>query len=376
MQRRIFTAVRILLVAVGVAVVVYAVNWRTIVTLPAGDTALTGAASNTETTHVVTAMTAAGPGEVMVTTASGLTGEVPLDTVSMGMFDVLGGADPWWLLIGLGLVGCVYPLQTTRWWILMRCRGLGGSWPRTLRLVLVGAFCNFALPGTEGGDVVKAWGAARDSDRRVEAVVSVVFDRITGLAGLVILAAIVGLFVAESDAARQIGQWVGWAALGVGGAAVAAFVIATRGWLRMPDIARRFSGGLPVRLFEAASAYANHPAAVAGATGVSVCVQILLASAAGCAAWSLGVTHDITVILAVVPVLFLVAAVPLFWQGAGVMEAAGIALLAAPEVASVNQVVGFLLLYRAFEFVWGGVGALLMAGGGITLHPPVETTAQ
>jgi len=376
MQRRLFTAVRILLVAVGVAVVVYAVNWRTIVVLPAGDSALTGAASNNETSHVVEAITAAGPGFVMVTTASGLTGEVPVDAVRMGMLDVLGGANVWWLLIGLGLVGCVYPLQTTRWWILMRCRGLNASWPRTLRLVLVGAFCNFALPGTEGGDVVKAWGAAKGSGRRVESVMSVVFDRITGLAGLVILAAVVGLLVAESEEAREIGRWVGWTALGVATVAVCAFVIATRGWLRMPDIARRFGGGLPVKLAEAASAYARHPAAVVGATGVSVCVQVALASAAGCAAWSLGVTHDITVILAVVPVLFLVAAVPLFWQGAGVMEATGIALLAAPGVASVNQVVGFLLLYRAFEFAWGGVGALLMLRGGITLHPPLENPAQ
>jgi uncharacterized membrane protein YbhN (UPF0104 family) len=140
----------------------------------------------------------------------------------------------------------------------------------------------------------------------------------------------------------------------------------------MPEVARTFGGGLPARVIDAAMAYASHPTAVLSATGVSVLVQVLLASAAGCAAWSLGVTHDLTVILAVMPILFLVAAVPLIWQGAGVMELAGIALLVGSGAASVNQVVGLLLIYRALEFTWGGVGALLMLGGGIELHPPQQ----
>ena len=92
---------------------------------------------------------------------------VPSTWVHPGLLRVLGNADWFWLTIGLGLSGCIYPLQTTRWWILMRCRGIPATWVRTFRLVMVGAFCNFFLPGTEGGDVVKAWGAAKGSGRRL-----------------------------------------------------------------------------------------------------------------------------------------------------------------------------------------------------------------
>ena len=105
-------------------------------------------------------------------------------------------------------------------------------------------------------------------------------------------------------------------------------------------------------------------------------MQILLASAAGACAWAVGATHDITVILAVMPILFLAAAVPLTWQGAGVMEVLGIALLAVPGVASVNQVVGLLVLYRCLELSWGLVGATLMLGGGISLHPERQETTS
>jgi uncharacterized membrane protein YbhN (UPF0104 family) len=375
MSRHLFTAIRVLLVAVGVTVIVFAVNWQPLLVIPAGEAGPGGEFSDAVQTYGISTLTASGPDTVLITTDAGLTGEFSEQLVQPGLLDVFRSADWRWLLLGLLLVGCVYPLQATRWWILMRCRGLTATWPRTLRLVLVGAFCNFFLPGTEGGDVVKAWGAAKGSDRRVEAVVSVVFDRITGLVGLVILAAVVGIFLAESAQAQQIGWWVGWAMGGIGVAAIIAFTLAMRGWLRMPEVARTFGGGLPARVIDAAAAYASHPAAVLSATGVSVLVQVLLASAAGCAAWSLGVTHELTVILAVMPILFLVAAVPLIWQGAGVMELAGIALLVGTGAATINQVVGLLLIYRCFEFAWGGVGALLMLGGGIDLHPERQKAA-
>ncbi len=205
---------------------------------------------------------------------------------------------------------------------------------------------------------------------------SVVFDRITGLAGLVLLAAGVGIFAAESNTARDIGWWTAGSMLLIAVVAIGAFFVTTRGWLRMPEVAKTFGGGLPTRLLAAGKAYAKHPGPVIAATGVSVCVQILLASAAGACAWALGATHDISVILAVMPILFLAAAVPLTWQGAGVMEVLGIALLAMPGVATVNQVVGFLLLYRSLELSWGLVGAALMLGGGISLHPERQQAAS
>jgi uncharacterized membrane protein YbhN (UPF0104 family) len=374
MNRRVFTAIRLLLVAIGVTVIVLAINWRTVLVVPAGSPGLGGKTAEVERRLVVTSATPAGSDRTLVRTKDGLSGKVAATWVKPGILDIFAAANWWWVLLGLGLVGCIYPLQATRWWLLMRCRGLGASWPRTLRLVYIGAFSNFFLPGTEGGDVVKAWGAAKDSERRVEAVMSVVFDRITGLAGLVLLAAGVGIFAAESNTARGIGWWTAGGMLLVAVLAIGAFCVSTRGWLRMPAVAKTFGGGLPARLFGAGQAYAKHPGPVAAATGVSVCVQVLLASAAGACAWAVGATHEITVILAVMPILFLAAAVPLTWQGAGVMEVLGIALLAVPGVASVNQVVGFLVLYRCLELSWGLVGATLMLGGGISLHPERQST--
>jgi hypothetical protein len=57
---------------------------------------------------------------------------------------------------------------------------------------LVGYFFNTFLPGSVGGDLVKAWHIAREQNRRTVAVSTVLFDRAVGLWGLVWLVALCG----------------------------------------------------------------------------------------------------------------------------------------------------------------------------------------
>ena len=370
MSRRWFTAIRAAVVVVGVAVIVSLVQWQTTLVTPAGQVGLDGQVTEVDREQIVEQIEPLDSGFSRVETVDGQSGVVDDANLRPSLPRILIHADWIVLLWGLALVGCVYPLQATRWWLLMRCRRLDASWLRTLRLVFVGAFCNFFLPGTEGGDVVKAWGAAKGTDRRVEAVMSVVFDRITGLAGLVLVATLAGLFLAESAQAKEVGLWTGVGMVIIVIVGVAGFLVAERGWLRLPEVVRSFGGGLPGRLVDAFGAYRRHPGAVVQATVVSMVVQICLAAAAGCCALAVGVQHDLMVILAIMPVLFIAAAIPLFWQGAGVMELLGIMLLAGPGVATSSQVVAFLVLYRVLEFTWGLIGSLLMLKGGIQLHPP------
>ena len=369
MPRGWFTAIRVAIVVAGGAVILSLVQWQTTLVTAVGQAGLDGQIAQVEREQVVVSMEYLDSGYWRVETADGQRGVVDDADIRRSLPALLIEADLLWLLVGLALVGCVYPLQATRWWLLMRCRKIDSTWLRTLRLVLVGAFCNFFLPGTEGGDVVKAWGAAKGTDRRVEAVMSVVFDRITGLAGLVLVAAIAGIFLAESEQARNVGLWTGLGMVFVVIFGVAAFFIAERGWLRLPEVVRSFGGGLPGRAMDAARAYGRHPGAVVQATGVSMVVQVCLAAAAGCCAWAVGAELDLVVVLTIMPILFIAAAVPLFWQGAGVMELVGIMLLASPEVATSSQVIALLVLYRVLEFIWGLIGSLLMLGGGIQLHP-------
>ncbi|MEN9677539.1 MAG: hypothetical protein RIS76_3435 [Verrucomicrobiota bacterium] len=103
-----------------------------------------------------------------------------LDAVSLASAFLICGA-----LVGLGAV---------RWRRVLREQGLVLSWREVLRISLVAQFFNAFLLGTAGGDVVKAWYAARAAPhRRAEAAVSVFVDRVLGTLGLLMAALLLAL---------------------------------------------------------------------------------------------------------------------------------------------------------------------------------------
>lgn len=79
-----------------------------------------------------------------------------------------------------------------RWHMLVRAVGLPFSRYNAIRLGLVGYFFNTFLPGSIGGDIVKAYAIAKEQSRRTVAVATVLVDRIIGLWALVWFVAIIG----------------------------------------------------------------------------------------------------------------------------------------------------------------------------------------
>lgn len=99
-------------------------------------------------------------------------------------------------LVAFGLAaGCIAvatALQFYRWYLLVRALDLPFSGRNAVRLGLVGYFFNIFLPGSVGGDLVKAFFIARGQPgRRAAAVATVVADRLFGLFGLILYVAVV-----------------------------------------------------------------------------------------------------------------------------------------------------------------------------------------
>jgi uncharacterized protein (TIRG00374 family) len=94
----------------------------------------------------------------------------------------------------LGAFCCMIAVLITfvRWYFLVRAQRLPFTLTNALRLGMVGYFFNTFLPGSVGGDVVKAVFIARGQSRRTVAVATVLLDRAVGLWGLCWLVAMVG----------------------------------------------------------------------------------------------------------------------------------------------------------------------------------------
>jgi uncharacterized membrane protein YbhN (UPF0104 family) len=83
-------------------------------------------------------------------------------------------------------------LTFVRWFVLVRAQGLPFTLQNAVRLGFLGLFWNTLVPGSIGGDVVKAAFIARQQDRRTVAVATVLIDRLVGLCGLFWVVALLG----------------------------------------------------------------------------------------------------------------------------------------------------------------------------------------
>lgn len=75
-----------------------------------------------------------------------------------------------------------------RWWLLLRTQSIFISLDAAVRLNFLGWFYNNFMPGSVGGDLVRAWYVTKHTAKRFEAALSVFVDRIIGLFSTLIIA--------------------------------------------------------------------------------------------------------------------------------------------------------------------------------------------
>ena len=75
-----------------------------------------------------------------------------------------------------------------RWWLLLRTQSIFIDFWDAVRLSFLGWFYNNFMPGSVGGDFLRAWYVTKHTDKRFEAALSVFVDRIIGLLSALIIA--------------------------------------------------------------------------------------------------------------------------------------------------------------------------------------------
>jgi uncharacterized protein (TIRG00374 family) len=96
-----------------------------------------------------------------------------------------------WALLASSLTGILVIGFAVRWRLFLRAKGILLPMPTILVLTWAGQFFNTLLPGSTGGDVLKIYQICRlNPERRADAAATVLVDRLTALAALVLLAGI------------------------------------------------------------------------------------------------------------------------------------------------------------------------------------------
>jgi glycosyltransferase 2 family protein len=269
-----------------------------------------------------------------------------------GMRTVLAGADWRWWLAGMGLAMLVQVVAGIRWAEL--ARPLGFDFPRRMFVwrFFEGMFFSLCLPSSIGGDVVKAYRIGDTTPRRLLAGCSVLADRLTGLSALAVLGG-AALAARKYDLSLAVTLAV---AAGLLAVVLGAFLLAVS---FLDTIIAVLPEGGPFRGFlSELLPYQQRPSLIAKAVAWSFLVQAGGAVSVAVSARALGVEQPLSVWFSVVPLVALVAVLPISIGGFGVRENAT-ALLLAEQGVSADRAVGVALLWGLSQLVIGLMGGVL-----------------
>lgn len=260
-------------------------------------------------------------------------------------------------------------VSSLRWRLLSAPLGIVASYPRHVALYFIGMFFNLVLPTSVGGDVVRAWYLARegraagDPPRRAAAFLSVVAERGSGLAMLVVMACVAGLLVPTPLPGWMSGLLLALGAGFLGGLASLPLLP----WMaRLPLVGRRLAP-----LLGLARTYLGRPGLLAVAALLSVVVQLAGVAQIWLIGVGLGLDVPMTYWAVVVPLVTLLTLAPVSVNGMGLRELGLVVLLAPLGVPAAPAVTLSLM-----QFAVTAVASLAGAGFYLAGSFPRFSTAQ
>lgn len=293
--------------------------------------------------------------------------------VREGLVRIVRRSDKMLLLLGLLLFGISSHFGVWRWWLLLRDQGIRMSFWICHKLTFLGMFFNNVVPGATGGDLIKAVLVARRTDKRAAAVVTVLVDRITGIVALALISAAV-LLPRLDEAAYRSAATVVFGFLGatvVGG--MVFFSRRVRRAVRFDSLKARLPGALLIqKLDEAMLFYRDRKLSLLWAMLLSLgnqisiqFIMVLFAHALHVTTWS-GEPLPLADYLVILPVGFMISAIPVLPGGWGVREW-GFATFFLQVGVGRTQAVALSVLGGVLMLAWsllGGVYFVLERGSG------------
>jgi hypothetical protein len=300
--------------------------------------------------------------------------KVPYPRDQIGVESMVRRANPWLLWAALLIFPVTFLVTSYRWNELLKALEIHIGQSRTFVLNMVGAFYNTFMPGSTGGDLLKAYYASKQTPHRMRAVMSVIVDRVIGLIALIF----VGGVAAGTQYDIPACQKIAW------GAAAICFCVLLGLLVFYNPTLHRISGldfilrKLPMQkqvrsAVDAMHMYGKRPMLGLWGPVVSLPVHATAITSAMFAGMAFGLPLHWSYYWVCVPVIILAGAIPISPQGAGVMEAFAV-LLTQRQGATVSQAFALAMSIRLVQVIWNLAGGIFVLRGGY--HAPTEKEAK
>jgi uncharacterized membrane protein YbhN (UPF0104 family) len=263
------------------------------------------------------------------------------------------------------LMGGVIVLGVVRWRMVLQVQGLDLSFGRALEITLVAHFFNSFLLGATGGDLMKAYYAARETHhRKTEAVVTVFVDRLVGLWAMVLFAGL--MMIPNAAWLLQMDRVGKLAALVIVGMLAGCSLILglafwgglSRRWAGARGFLRRLPKGAWLeRSLDSCRRFGKTPFFLVRTLAISMALNALVVLQWWVVGRGLGLAISFDLLMMVVPMVICIAALPVTPSGLGVRENLFVHLL--HTVVPAARALSLSLLAFAGSMVWSLIGGVV-----------------
>ncbi len=249
-------------------------------------------------------------------------------------------------------------ILASRWWLLLRTQEIYIPVWAAIKLHFLGLFYNNAMPGSVGGDLIRAWYVTKHTEKKFEAVLSIFVDRFIGLLSSLIMAGFcyfvllhnVNLGISR-ETAGGILKWVIIAVIAL--VILAAIIPAGRKLLvKIYKLGLEFAK----KLITAAVLYGRNPLTILAAFGLTFLLQSIVIAGFWLIGRQIGIEASVKYYFVFFPLTWGLGAIPVSVGGAGGVEGglAGLFVLAGVEA---EQALAIALCQRAVWIVAALPGA-------------------
>jgi uncharacterized protein (TIRG00374 family) len=300
--------------------------------------------------------------------------KVPYPKVQVGLIGMIHSAKPGLLWAALFVFPVTFLITSYRWHELLKVLDIHIGQTRTFTLNMVGAFYNTFMPGSTGGDALKAWYVSKQTPHRTRAVMSVLVDRAVGLLALIILGGVTASFQWRITESRNVSIAAGVICLCVVIGAAVFYIPFLHKFSGLDFFLRKLPMQKQVRgAVDTMQRYGRRPWLGLWALIVSFPVHGAVVTSAMFAGMAFGLPLHLGYYWVCVPVIVLAGALPLSPQGAGVMEGFAV-LLTRSQGVTVGQAFALTMSIRVVQILWNLSGGLFVLRG--NFHAPNAAEKQ
>jgi uncharacterized protein (TIRG00374 family) len=284
------------------------------------------------------------------------------------LWNTLHTVHPTALIISTLCVGLAIWLGVVRWRLVLETQGLHLPLGRATRISLVAQFFNSFLLGSTGGDLIKAFYAARETHHlKTEAVTTVFVDRLVGLWAMLFFAGIMML--------PNLHLILHHREIGVPALVILAMLVTLTIVLSLAfwgGVSKRFprarhylrrlpKGQLLERSIDSCRQFGKSKGFLAQAVGLSLVLNLIWVLQISILGMGLDLAIPFAGLLVIVPIIFCISALPITPNGLGLRENLFVFMLAVLLVPGTSAL-SVSLLASGQGLFWSLIGGIIYFG--------------